>query len=61
LRRRVAAAGVPLDDAPVLPDGRVELLRWVREQSVSVTNHRYGNLDAGPVPDLGEIHPVARA
>jgi RHH-type proline utilization regulon transcriptional repressor/proline dehydrogenase/delta 1-pyrroline-5-carboxylate dehydrogenase len=37
-------AGIPIDDAPVSAIGRVELLRWVREQSVSKTMHRYGNI-----------------
>ncbi len=36
--------GIPIDDAPVTSVGRVELLRWVREQSVSRTMHRYGNV-----------------
>ncbi len=33
-------------DAPVLMNGRVELLWYVREQSVCVDYHRYGNLGA---------------
>jgi RHH-type proline utilization regulon transcriptional repressor/proline dehydrogenase/delta 1-pyrroline-5-carboxylate dehydrogenase len=36
--------GIPIDDAPVVSAGRIELLRWVREQSVSRTMHRYGNV-----------------
>ncbi|HUR78563.1 MAG TPA: bifunctional proline dehydrogenase/L-glutamate gamma-semialdehyde dehydrogenase [Acidimicrobiales bacterium] len=36
--------GIPIDDAPVVRAGRVELLRWVREQSISRTMHRYGNV-----------------
>jgi RHH-type proline utilization regulon transcriptional repressor/proline dehydrogenase/delta 1-pyrroline-5-carboxylate dehydrogenase len=31
-----------LDDRPA-PSGRVELARWLREQTVSETRHRYGN------------------
>jgi RHH-type proline utilization regulon transcriptional repressor/proline dehydrogenase/delta 1-pyrroline-5-carboxylate dehydrogenase len=31
-------------DAPVAATGRVELTRWLREQSVTETWHRYGNL-----------------
>jgi RHH-type transcriptional regulator, proline utilization regulon repressor / proline dehydrogenase / delta 1-pyrroline-5-carboxylate dehydrogenase len=41
---------VHVDDAPVVADGRIELLHWCREQSVSVTNHRYGNVGIAPVP-----------
>jgi RHH-type proline utilization regulon transcriptional repressor/proline dehydrogenase/delta 1-pyrroline-5-carboxylate dehydrogenase len=31
-------------DAPLSPDGRLELTRWLREQSISETLHRYGNV-----------------
>ena len=31
-------------DGPVLACGRIELTRWLREQSVSATRHRYGHL-----------------
>ncbi|MPY92312.1 MAG: aldehyde dehydrogenase family protein [Acidimicrobiia bacterium] len=44
LRRACVAQGVALFDQPVLASGRIELLRWVREQAVSETRHRYGNL-----------------
>lgn len=33
-----------LDDRPPIGDGRIELLRYVREQTVSRTLHRFGNL-----------------
>ncbi len=33
-----------VDDTPVSPDARVELLKYLREQSVSHDYHRYGNL-----------------
>lgn len=33
-----------VDDRPVVRNGRIELLRYVREQAVSTTLHRYGNL-----------------
>jgi RHH-type proline utilization regulon transcriptional repressor/proline dehydrogenase/delta 1-pyrroline-5-carboxylate dehydrogenase len=36
--------GIPIDDAPVTPIGRLELLHWTREQTVSETRHRYGNV-----------------
>ncbi len=37
-------AGIHLAAAPVVADGRVELLHYVREQAVSRTLHRFGNL-----------------
>ncbi len=46
LRTAAHEAGVFLADAPVLTEGRVELLWYVREQSVSHAYHRYGNLGA---------------
>jgi RHH-type proline utilization regulon transcriptional repressor/proline dehydrogenase/delta 1-pyrroline-5-carboxylate dehydrogenase len=38
--------GAHIADEPVLPDGGLELLHYLREQSVSVDYHRYGNLGA---------------
>ncbi len=46
LRLAAAAAGVHLADSPVVADGRIELLHLVREQAVSRTLHRFGNLTA---------------
>jgi RHH-type proline utilization regulon transcriptional repressor/proline dehydrogenase/delta 1-pyrroline-5-carboxylate dehydrogenase len=43
LRRWAHERGITVDDNPLCGHGRVELLRWVREQSVSETRHRYGN------------------
>jgi RHH-type proline utilization regulon transcriptional repressor/proline dehydrogenase/delta 1-pyrroline-5-carboxylate dehydrogenase len=45
---RVTAAehGVYLADEPVLAEGRIELLWYLREQSISYDYHRYGNLGA---------------
>ncbi len=36
--------GVWVDTAPVVADPGVEVLRWVREQALSITLHRHGNL-----------------
>ena len=44
LLRSLVDAGVWFDTAPPCAHGRVELLRWVREQSVSRTLHRHGRL-----------------
>lgn len=44
LRRIAAESGTWLADVPVLAAGRVELLWYLQEQSVSCDYHRYGNL-----------------
>ena len=44
LRDRAAGHGIHVDDSPVTTSGRRELLCFLREQSVSRTLHRYGNL-----------------
>ncbi len=49
--------GVSLDPRSLAQSGAVELPRWLLEQSVAITNHRYGNIHAGPKPEclgLGE-------
>ncbi|MGI9592891.1 MAG: aldehyde dehydrogenase family protein, partial [Myxococcota bacterium] len=46
VRRAAAEAGLHLATAPVLGVGRIELLHYLREQSLSVDYHRYGNLGA---------------
>ena len=38
--------GLYVARAPVLAEGRIELLWYVREQSISHDYHRYGNLGA---------------
>jgi RHH-type proline utilization regulon transcriptional repressor/proline dehydrogenase/delta 1-pyrroline-5-carboxylate dehydrogenase len=35
-----------LASAPVLAEGRIELLHYLREQSLCADYHRYGNLGA---------------
>ena len=44
LRVATNAAGVHLADDPVTTNGRIELLHYLREQAISRTLHRYGNL-----------------
>jgi RHH-type proline utilization regulon transcriptional repressor/proline dehydrogenase/delta 1-pyrroline-5-carboxylate dehydrogenase len=46
IRRAAAEAGFYIAAIPVLPVGRIELLWYVREQSISIDYHRYGNLGA---------------
>ena len=57
VRRAAAEAGVYIADEPVLAAGRIELLWYLREQSISDDYHRYGNLGGradeprrGPAP-----------
>jgi RHH-type proline utilization regulon transcriptional repressor/proline dehydrogenase/delta 1-pyrroline-5-carboxylate dehydrogenase len=42
--------GVSVDRRALAQRGDVEIARWLLEQSVSVTHHRYGNVNAGPKP-----------
>jgi RHH-type proline utilization regulon transcriptional repressor/proline dehydrogenase/delta 1-pyrroline-5-carboxylate dehydrogenase len=44
LRTAAMAAGVHCETSAVLANGRVELLRYLREQSQSIDYHRHGNL-----------------
>lgn len=44
--------GIPVDGRPIAQQGSVEYPRWLLEQSVSVTNHRYGNVGVGPHPEV---------
>ncbi len=48
LRRAANDAPIQLIDWAVLSNGRIELLHYVREQSVSETTHRYGNVIPKP-------------
>lgn len=43
-RRAANTAGIAVVDNPVLANGRLELRLYLREQAVSQTTHRYGNL-----------------
>ena len=38
------SASIQTDHTSISADGRVELIHWVREQSISITNHRYGRI-----------------
>ena len=48
--RYIFSSGVTVDDRDLMQSGSQELLCWVKEQSISITNHRYGNIGAGPQP-----------
>ena len=42
--------GLSVDRRPLAQSGSIEAPRWLLEQSVTITNHRYGNVHAGPKP-----------
>ncbi len=44
--RAAHAANLNWIDAPLTANGRLELRFWLREQSVSQTRHRYGQITA---------------
>ena len=46
--------GISVDSRPIAARGDIEMPRWLLEQSVSITNHRYGNVGAGPRPHMPE-------
>ncbi len=48
IRRAAAERLIHVADAPVLSIGRIELLHYVEEQSISFDYHRYGNISAAP-------------
>ena len=43
-------SGATVDERGLSQNGKQELLCWVKEQSISITNHRYGNIGSGPQP-----------
>jgi RHH-type proline utilization regulon transcriptional repressor/proline dehydrogenase/delta 1-pyrroline-5-carboxylate dehydrogenase len=51
--------GISVDSRPIAARGDVEMSRWLLEQSVSITNHRYGNVGAGPHPRMAHATDVA--
>ncbi|MEO2010808.1 MAG: proline dehydrogenase family protein [Pirellulaceae bacterium] len=55
VRTATAVSGAFIADTPILSDGRLELIWYLMEQSISVDYHRYGNLGAR---SLEERRPV---
>ena len=47
LLRAAHQAGIAVDRSPVTNEGMIELGRWLKEQAVSQTMHRYGRLISG--------------
>jgi RHH-type proline utilization regulon transcriptional repressor/proline dehydrogenase/delta 1-pyrroline-5-carboxylate dehydrogenase len=60
LRQAAFESGAWVDDIPVAADPRREMLRWVREQAVSETRHRHGNV-TGRRPGLVPLVPASAA
>src|SRR5690606_33710263 len=44
IKEAAAESSTHFIDAPVLANGRLELLHYLREVSISIDYHRYGNL-----------------
>jgi RHH-type proline utilization regulon transcriptional repressor/proline dehydrogenase/delta 1-pyrroline-5-carboxylate dehydrogenase len=42
--------GISVDHRPIAQRGDIEASRWLVEQSVAITYHRYGNPNGGPKP-----------
>ena len=53
LRRAAIEAGTRLEDHPAVLNGRIELLPWLREQSIRETLHRLGNVLPKPAQVRG--------
>lgn len=49
-RQALLARGATLDARPIAQRGDIEVPRWLLEQSVCITYHRYGNTNGGPKP-----------
>jgi RHH-type proline utilization regulon transcriptional repressor/proline dehydrogenase/delta 1-pyrroline-5-carboxylate dehydrogenase len=49
--------GISVDRRPLAQRGDIEMARWLLEQSVSITHHRYGNVNAGPKPTCDGLGP----
>ena len=42
--------GITIDRRPIAQRGDIEAPRWLQEQSIAITYHRYGNINGGPKP-----------
>jgi RHH-type proline utilization regulon transcriptional repressor/proline dehydrogenase/delta 1-pyrroline-5-carboxylate dehydrogenase len=47
--------GISVDHRPVAQRGDIEAARWLIEQSVAITYHRYGNPNGGPKPNCSGL------
>ena len=53
------AKGITVDHRPIAQRGDVEAPRWLQEQSVAITHHRYGNINGGPKPACPGLSEMA--
>ncbi len=53
------AKGITVDHRPIAQRGDVEAPRWLQEQSVAITHHRYGNINGGPKPACPGLSEIA--
>lgn len=58
LQRFLIGLGCYVTILPVLANGRVELLRYLREQSLTISYHRYGNLGEREEEERIKENPV---
>ncbi|MDP6444740.1 MAG: proline dehydrogenase family protein [Pirellulaceae bacterium] len=61
VRRAVIDPCIYIADAPVLADGRLELLWCLEEQSVCIDYHRYGNLGERATPPESTVRTAGQA
>ena len=54
------ARGISVDFRPIAQRGDIEGPRWLLEQSVTITFHRYGNTNAGPKPEVPGLVSLTR-
>jgi RHH-type proline utilization regulon transcriptional repressor/proline dehydrogenase/delta 1-pyrroline-5-carboxylate dehydrogenase len=47
--------GISVDHRPIAQRGDIEAPRWLIEQSVAITYHRYGNPNGGPKPSCSGL------
>ena len=47
--------GISVDHRPIAQRGDIETPRWLIEQSVAITYHRYGNPNGGPKPSCSGL------
>ena len=54
-KAELLSRGISVDHRPIAQRGDIEASRWLLEQSVSVTHHRYGNINGGPKPRVSGL------
>ena len=59
LRLWLVEHGIGLDETAVSSHGRVELARWVKEQSISETTHRYGRITESALAARAASHAAS--